>query len=112
MEKSAGGERVGGLLLAEADRLVGGKNPYGLSRKPPATMAAPDARPAPPRPHSPMQAPPGARRPVRRIGVRFHPTREECAVTPEKTTEREQIPSEPGDHTDSKKEVRSLDVWS
>jgi hypothetical protein len=41
-------------------------------------------------------------------------------VTPEKSTEREEIPSEPGDHTDakigskadSKKEMRSLDVWS
>jgi hypothetical protein len=33
-------------------------------------------------------------------------------VTPEKTIECEQTPSEPGDHTDSKKEVRSLDVWS
>jgi hypothetical protein len=37
-------------------------------------------------------------------------------VTPEKSTQREETPSEPGDHTqaraDSKKEVRSLDVWS
>lgn len=32
-------------------------------------------------------------------------------MTPEKTTERELIPSELGDRTDSKKEVRSLDVW-
>jgi hypothetical protein len=35
-------------------------------------------------------------------------------VTPEKTTELEEFPTEtePGDHTDSKSEVRSLDVWS
>jgi hypothetical protein len=33
-------------------------------------------------------------------------------VTPEKTTELEEIVTEPGDHTDSKPHVRSLDVWS